>query len=203
MNEKDKQTLSGFLDNDIESTEAVANEDFLKKISHDTELRSLLQRYQIMGELMRGNTPPVKIELSEQIRQQIQAEPPILAPQSKAKLLHFPSWLKPAVGGAVAASLTLFVFNFVNKPPTSTELPVNFVNQPAIQATPVANNIQVNAPKTSVVMVSETQDHWITDNKELESRLNRYLIQHSENSSHVGVRNVLPYANFISYDAEE
>lgn len=202
MNEQDKLHLSGFLDNDVASTDSVANEPLLKKISHDMPLRSVLQRYQYIGEIMRGSKQKmVGIELSEKIRQKIQAEPPILAPQKKAKLFTLPSWTKPAAGGAIAAALSLIVFNGFNSQTQTSLTTPQFASQNLV--TPqkvVVERIQTASPAPSIMMVSQTQDHWITDNKTLESRFNRYLIQHSENASQAGIRNVLPYVNFISYD---
>jgi negative regulator of sigma E activity len=201
-NNEYKQHLSGFLDNDTESTQAVSNDDFLKHISHEKDLRKTLQRYQYIGEVMRGKqAKTVNLDFAEQIRQKIQAEPPILAPQKKTPVLVIPSWFKPAIGGAMVATVAVLSLTNLNFNETSSTLP-HFAQQSPpeqnrIQATLVE---QAKPPQSPIMMVSETQDHWITDNKTLESRFNRYLIQHSENASRAGMRNVLPYTNFISYD---
>ncbi len=204
MNKKneDKQSLSGFLDNDTEATQQVAHDDFLKQISHEASLRKTLRRYQYIGEVMRGNqTPIADADFAEQIRQKIQAEPPILAPQNKANSIVIPTWIKSAVGGAMVATIAMVSFTHFTSTQTMPTTTPNFsATHLQGKAMPAMLVEQAKPPKMPVMMVSETQDHWITDNKTLESRFNRYLIQHSENASSAGMRNVLPYTNFISYD---
>ena len=198
MNEKDKQQLSAILDNDRETSQILAGH-FLKILSHDEDLRATATRYQMIGECMRGRTTiPDQQNFADQIRQKIQAEPPIVAP--KAKVLQFPSWTKPAMGGAIAATLVLVSFNMMKPATTSTQ--PSFVSQPThFQATPVALK-QTTIQPVPTMMTTKSQDHWITDNKTLDQRLNRYLIQHSENTSRAGMNGVLPYTTFVSYDSQ-
>lgn len=209
MNEQDKQSLSAILDGDLEKTLQGISGDFLKKVSHDETLRETAEHYQMIGEAMRGNHVMLGHHLSlvDDIRQKIQAEPPILAP--KGQVLQFPQWFKPSIGGAIAASLLLFSINSFYTPSVNQpEMLLGNTSPTTMQPTLVSlqkypqETVPIKMAADKTTEEPSQQDHWITNNKVLESRLNRYLIQHSENASHAGMNSVLPYTTFISYDSQ-
>ena len=96
-------------------------------------------------------------------------------------------WLRPAAGMAMAASVAaLAILLFPKYSDIASDGP----------------GVQVASAPSTVIYTTSTGTRWKNlAEPTVESRLNRYLEDHSEYASPGGMSGVLPYASFVSYDA--
>lgn len=201
MNNDIKEQLSALLDDelsidDISGTSA--------RISSSDELRGTWDRYHLIGDVMRGEGVRLSgPSVADQVKLQLQSEPPILAApkQPVARDRSENRWLRPAAGAALAASVAVVAVYSLQSPTGSS---------PVVPSTRVVSVSDGISPGTSV---SVNSDNAVRDNAVrsgtrwknlsepgLESRLNRYLVNHNEYASPGGVNGFLPYTSFVSYD---
>lgn len=104
MSENKFETVSSVVDS------YQPNDEIIEELLDDTELSATWDRYHLMGDVMRGETPDViNVDLSAEIAAAIDNEPTVLAPRStssftekvKAKVVHL---AKPFGQMAIAAS---------------------------------------------------------------------------------------------------
>jgi len=83
----------------------------------------------------------------------------------------------------------------------NTDVPVNPANNSA-EGRAVVNSFN----NASIEYVSNSTTFWVRDdnhrNPEMESRLNRFLSQHMENSPTARMGGILPYARIVGYDTQ-
>ena len=121
--------------------------------------------------------------------------------------------LGPAVGGSPVAAID--VQNQTNDVvPTVTVIDQEQFKNATVQAEFAnndANSLEGRAVVNSfnngtIEYVSNSTTFWVRDdnhrNPEMESRLNRFLSQHMENSPTARMGGILPYARIVGYDAQ-
>ncbi|MCP3870828.1 MAG: sigma-E factor negative regulatory protein [Gammaproteobacteria bacterium] len=196
MNNDIEEQLSALLDDELLIDHI---SDTSARISSSDELRGAWDRYHLIGDVMRGEgvrlTGPSVADL---VKRQLQSEPPILAApkQSIPKKPKQSNWLRPAAGAALAASVAVVAVYSLQSPtgpgPMGTDNRVAGIPAGNARITPAAatdrNEIRSG---TRWKNLSEPG---------LESRLNRYLVNHNEYASPGGVNGLLPYTSFVSYD---
>lgn len=118
MNNKHKEQLSAFIDNEI-------GPDELSELASDS---ALLHRYQLIGDAVKGNLCDASlIDVSAQVKLAIESEPVHSAAQksvsqkssSAQSWFDFSAWLRPVGGMAVAASVAIVMVMVTNQPETA------------------------------------------------------------------------------------
>ena len=107
MQEPINEKISLLIDGDLESDKALT---LLKAVQADDVLKSKLQRYQLMSQVLKNeDCLLLDRKFTDKIHQQIRQEPTYLIPSKTSKI----NWQK--AGLAVAASVTLAVVCVVNQ----------------------------------------------------------------------------------------
>ncbi|MEJ2528775.1 MAG: sigma-E factor negative regulatory protein [Gammaproteobacteria bacterium] len=190
MKEKLKEQISALLDNELSDTEA---DSVLTQLTQQQELRQEWDRYHLIGDVMRGE--PVQLqahEISGRVRQLMESEPAIISRPQRSKTSVWKSgWIKPAAGAALAASVATVAV--ITSPGFFGQ---GESMQPQLTATNISNEAPPLVPITS-------GNHWNNlKQPSMESRLNGYLVDHSEYASPGAGIGVMPYATFVGYDAK-
>lgn len=155
-------------------------------------------RYRLIGEVMRGESAVLALQVSARVREALQVEPAILAPRPRAR-----QWLRPAAGLAVAASVATLAIVLAPQLLTSSEeltqpmqlaatSPERSSLQPSlVAATAPAENQRPEATGSGV--------RWQALNADLEERLNRLVIEHHEFGGRTGIHGPVPHIGFANY----
>lgn len=215
MIEETKESLSALLDGELDGQEA----DRLLALTRESEeLRRLWGRYHLVGDLLRGEKVLVEASsLADLVQARLRDEPPIIAapreagepkqagpaaavsPIAKPRPAARPlpsQWRRMATGTALAASvaaLALFLSPLLIQ--SQAPAPVALAARPAA---PPATVVAADADGNRWKVLAATPSGGVPS--EVESRLNGYLVQHSDYASLSGVGGVLPYTTFVSYD---
>ncbi len=198
MSNDPKEQLSALLDQELDPGQITGASS---RIAGSDDLRGAWDRYHLIGDVMRGEGVRVAgRSVADAVREQIQSEPPILAaPKPQARTRPEARWLKPAAGAALAASVAVVA---VYSLPRLTGTAPSGAPMQVAQA-PVSTPIQVAQAPVSINAETPRRSgtHWKNlTQPQLESRLNRYLVNHSEYASPGGMNGLLPYTSFVGYD---
>ena len=178
-----KQELSALVDGELDTSVSAR---LLDQLQTDEELRASWERLHLIGHIIRGE--PVHAhyrEVADRVRERLSREPTVLAP-SAVKPERPRSWAMPMLSTALAASLALVaVF----------ALPPLF-EQPSVPGSTLARPSKPAAE----LYVRGPDNHWNLDKPAVESKLNRYLVNHQKYAPTSRLKGLLPYATFVSYD---
>ena len=191
MNKEIKEQLSAMLDEGCSSLE---RSRILDQLSSE-ELRQTWDRYHLIGDVMRGEGTRLSAGgIADRVRAQLETEPAIIsAPRPGNSAETHPFWLRPAAGAALAASVA--VLAVLTVPQLMETEPGGSPIQVAKAPVPISTGSLGRPPPPA------TGTRWKDlVQPEVESRLNRYLVDHNEYASPGGM-GVLPYATFVSYDS--
>lgn len=192
LTNKRKEKISAFLDDDMHPDELMSF-----SLSADPEDAKLAQRYQLMGDALRGEMSDSSfIDVSQAVREVLADEslavdnaskPVTTAIDNKASLFDLSAWFKPVAGMAVAASVAVVMVVTLSAQETGTSIPVakNIEQQPAIQ----------------VATENKLIDKKVIDEKATE--LDPHLVnQHLEFATQDTLQGRLPYVRAVSYETE-
>ena len=193
MSDKTKEQISAMLDDEC----LPAERSRLLDRMGEGELRQTWDRYHLIGDVMRGEG--VRLSgggIADRVRQELEGEPAILAvPKPERSSEPHPYWLKPTAGAALAASVAVLAVLTVPGFMDSAKQGNGVGVQVAESTAPLAGG----GGEPPALTVAGTR--WKNLSRpEAESRLNRYLVDHSEYASPGGM-GVLPYATFVGYDS--
>ena len=158
--------------------------DTLRRIAGDEDLRGLWDRYHLIGDVLRGEgIRPSASGVGDRVRSQLEQEPAIIA----APRRQTPRWVRPAAGAALAASVA-----------TAAVIGLPRLND----LDPTSAPLRVAIAPTPINYTEPTSMRWKNlAEPGVASKLNGYLVDHSEYASPGGMSGVLPYASFVSYDS--
>ncbi len=218
MTENIREQISALLDDELSQHEMSQT---VEQLSEQKSLQVTWDRYHLISDVIRGDagkrTAP---SLADRVRTQIDAEPAILAAPKPAKTA--PVWVRPLAGAAVAASVAVLAVMTapqllnpeVKTPPQMATLKVaEPIYAQSVSLAPAQGYQLVNSAQYQVqpVMSARPTARWFTQYpgtrwKNLArpatvSKLNKYLVDHSEYATQGPVRGVVPYATFVGYDA--
>jgi sigma-E factor negative regulatory protein RseA len=186
MKIENEEKLSALVDSELSNSDLTQT---LAQLGASKELRSAWDRYHLIGDAIRGEGIRVSAEgVAPQVRERLDKEPamlvrptPINQPQQRERLS------RPLVGAALAASVAAVAVFML--PRMGEEIPGSAPAQVASER-PVP-----------LTYARQGGTRWknLAEPK-LESKLNRYLENHSEHASSGGM-GVVPYSSFVSYDA--
>lgn len=199
---KRKEKISAFLDGDMHRDELMSF-----SLSAETDDAKVAQRYQMLGDTLRGEMSDSSfVDVSHAVREALAEENIVeqmssATSQSSASLLgitasattagkstafDLSAWFKPVAGMAVAASVAVVMVVSVNQQESTSIAPVATVieAQPIVQlaAEDIAGNKNVAGNKA-------------TD-------LNPYINQHLEFATQDTFQGRLPYVRAVSFEPE-
>ncbi len=192
MSESDKisEQISALLDDELNAREA---ETVLTRLRDRAELQQTWGRYHLIGDVMRGEKIQAGVSgTAARVQAQVAQEPAIIAapPAARARSQENSRWLRMAAGAGLAASVAA----------------VAVVTMPYLTGTGIdggGETFQVaERPLTPPVQyVRSGGTRWKNlSQPAIESKLNGYLVEHSEYASPGGVGGVIPYATYVGYD---
>ncbi|MDH5184650.1 MAG: sigma-E factor negative regulatory protein [Gammaproteobacteria bacterium] len=194
MNDNKREQLSALMDGEAKSHEC---DDLVKSLcQHDSkEEQGCWQRYHLISDALKKNLPDnLQHDLSRRVSAALVDEPTVLAPRRFT--INWKRYSKPLAGVAIAASVATFsiVGLRVVLPEISTVNSVAAINDPAtpqLQSqdfTTVADSLNIKPPLQF-------------DDKA--TRLNGYLVNHSEFSSPNGMQVLPPYMRVVGQAFEQ
>jgi sigma-E factor negative regulatory protein RseA len=194
MSESDKisEQISALLDDELNDREA---ETTLTRLRDRDELQQTWERYHLIGDVMRGERIHAEIsQTAARVQAQVAQEPAIIAaPQQKGtRPQESTRWLRMAAGAGLAASVAAVA---VVTMPYLTGSGIDGGAEPFVVAERQAQ------PPVQYARSSGTRWKNLSQ-PAIESKLNGYLVEHSEYASPGGVGGVIPYATYVSYDVD-
>jgi len=108
MVDKASEDLSCLLDDELESSES---RFLLKRLDHDTEFRARWSRYHAIGDVMRGHSQCLKVDLSQRVSMAL-SDVQMDQAQIDVEQKEQRRWMRPFAGAAVAATVAFGVFNW-------------------------------------------------------------------------------------------
>jgi sigma-E factor negative regulatory protein RseA len=185
MSEQQRQHLSALVDEEVDPALAHAT---VTALASNKELREAWEHYYLIGagirlEPLRGEYR----EIAALVRARIADEPALVTPTIQRHKRV--SRLGPFAGAALAASAAFFAVFAV---------PQLFESHDGTPISPVAKTLQ--SPPEPFRLSGPTQ-RWHVDEPALESKLDRLLVTHREQSPVSGLTGFLPYATVVGYEA--
>ncbi len=181
MSDTKRERLSTLIDGELSPREADAT---MGAIYETPALFGTWDRYHLIGDALRGE--PVSrdvLGIAQRVRKHLEQEPTVLVP-APARIPR--RYIAPLVATALAASVALMALLILPGIYGDVE-----VGAPRV----------VSKPPAAVQYADNIGTHWGLRRPEVESKLNGYLINHQEYAPTAGMKGILPYASFVSYDA--
>jgi sigma-E factor negative regulatory protein RseA len=185
MSEQQRQHVSALIDGEIDTRLLYAT---LSALETNGGLKAVWERYHLIGAAMRSE--PVREEycrIAALVSARVAREPVPLqkdgAPRGRV------SRLGAFVGAAVAAVAAFFAI---------FAMPQFFDPTPSI---PESANQQIALNPPVQFLLSSPTHRWHVDEPALEDKLDRFLVNHQEQSPASGIKGFLPYATVVGYEA--
>jgi sigma-E factor negative regulatory protein RseA len=160
--------------------------------------RERFGRYQLIGDVMRGESAVLATDVAERVRAALQDEAVVLAPPAR----QTQRWLRPLGGLAVAASVAALAVVFAPQ----------ILTRAAPENQPVALTADVPREALAPLVIAENAPdveqrrpelgaRWQALDPALEERLNRLVIEHHEFGGRTGINGPVPHVGLVGYDA--
>lgn len=185
MTAKQQELLSAFVDGELNEQEL----DELLALMNIDDARAEFMRYQLSSDVMHGyNSYSKPVDLTQRLGAALADEATHSAETSKspkAKVLTFPDWFwKQTAGLAAAASIGALAV-------------IGVMNQPQTALTPQLAEVEPVQPAAETALAASNR--WTVGEREVEDRLNNYLVDHNE---YAGASGFFSYARVVSYGEE-
>lgn len=209
QNRFDSDGISALLDGECDSAETGG---LLKRLAKDAEARERLGRYSLARDALHGELAvSLSGDFADRVRAAIDKEPTLLVPNGVAQAARAPaprSWFKPAAGLAIAASVALVSFIGLEQYSGSGERPSAVaISQNQSQSFATVASAPRTAPagllQTSVGGPGASSDQatrWSVEQRDLQNRLNTYLLDHTEYARIGEMNGMLSYSRLVGYD---
>lgn len=218
MNESIREQISALLDDELSKQDADRTID---QLCQQPEHRDTWDRYRLIGDAIRGEAAGrASPSIAESVRQALQDEPAMIAARKPA-LAEAP-WVKAVAGTALAASVALaailaapYLFtpgggNDTQLAGRSNDARLSPYQIAAIEQPRVQRVVAITTPpRRQVVVTGNYQQGRYVDysgarwrnlaQPAMESKLNKYLANHSEYALRAGVPRAVPHVNFVGY----
>ncbi len=186
MSDEIREQLSALIDDELTDLERPL---LLGRLQRDVELRECLGRYQLIGEVLRGDGSVATLSVARRVREAVERETVIGPPQAQPARRGGVHW-KPLAGVGVAASVALLALLGINTLRESDPK-----NPPALASGDAV-------PR--VAGVGSVQDgQWDRIEPRIDERLSGYLVNHSEYAASRAVQGVMPYVRIVGFDNEQ
>ncbi len=230
MTENIREQISALLDGELPQHEMRQAVD---RLSEQEPLQERWDRYHLIRDVIRGDAGARSApSVAERVRAELEHEPAILAaPKPPAgTTTRPPAWVRPFAGTALAASVAVLAVlaapqllnpeakgpaqtaalqtapqpNYVQLAPAASPAPgYRLVNGAQYDSTPYRVRPVVVARPAAEWSVQYPGTRWNLAKPATESKLNKYLVDHSQYATRGPVRGVVPYATFVGYDARQ
>lgn len=216
------ETFSAFIDSELTTSES--NEQ-ISDASQDVNLRYRMQRYHLIGDIMRQEVgQSVQLDFAAKISANIAQLEPLTKPSTvniatPKPVSLFSRWFKPLTGFAVAASVAwvavISLQSLINVDSRTGEF-TQQANKIALSSPQVDVSEQVNQlaklPVLSNVVTVSTpvltntnpnKMHWSTAQSQSvsQNKLNAYLVTHTEYSG--SMQGMIPQARVAGFDINQ
>lgn len=180
-----EERVSALIDNALDAEDRA---ETLDAISRDPVLRDLWDRYHLVGEALRGE--PISLEVNrvaDRVRERLAQEATLLTlPVAPVR----PRWSRPLGGLALAASVALVAILAGRA----------WYQEQTGPGTPM---LAGEAPSPRLYgEAAAAAPYWSLKRPEVESKLNRLLVNHQEYAISPGMTRMAPYATFVSHDVQ-
>ena len=195
MNEQKREQLSALVDDELTHKSSPVIDSLLE----DNEAKETWTRYHLIGDSLRGHLPEHIGNISTNVSQAIALEPTILAPAKRSANRKSSDLMKPVVGFAIAASVAaVAIFNVQQ----ARQIPET--GQPVIAQSSIATSQPslVTSIATPQLVNQQTGQAQVYQAKNIDPRLNRYLVNYSEYRANTGVSGMPPHVRMVANEAE-
>mgnify|MGYP001813223703 FL=1 len=186
MSDEIREQLSALIDDELSDLERPL---LLGRLQRDIELRECLGRYQLIGEVLRGDGSVSTLSVARRVREAVEREAVGGPPQSQPAQRSASHW-KPLAGVGVAASVALLALLGI-----TTLRETDTANVPALASGDTVPRV------AGAGGVQEGQ--WDRIEPRIEERLSGYLVNHSEYAASRAVQGVMPYVRIVGFDNEQ
>jgi sigma-E factor negative regulatory protein RseA len=211
MTNPSDERISALVDGELNAQEHQTAVDEL--LSHDDK-RAAWGRYHLMADTLKRSLPKgIDHAFSSRVMAALEDEPTVLAPPPR------PSWGQRAAGLAVAASVAAvavlgvqFMYQQDGQAPAQqlAQVPAKLAPTPQMSPQNIARANLQNALKTSqqpsfraniqtVTQALGSANHAPKIVKRFHPRLNKYLVDHNQQTSRTAMQAVIPYARIVAY----
>ncbi|HEY9198951.1 MAG TPA: RseA family anti-sigma factor [Gammaproteobacteria bacterium] len=186
MSEQIREQISALLDGELPEAEQRL---LLERLARDPELRERFSRYQLISDAVHQTLPArIDLELADRVMAEIDAQPAHHRQARGRTNVWAAQALKPLAGLAVAASVAVVAVMAVQQVRT----PAGGPGTVQVAANPPAPLPGDRAGAgTRIVSAQSTPAG---------SRLQEYLVNHSEYAASGGIPGMSPYARVVGYE---
>ena len=170
MKDEMKERISAFIDGEVHS------KDLVDELKDDKEMRAMVARYSLIGDVLNNRYAPGSHELAVKVHDALDAEATLIAPRQWTRK---PKLMKQAAGLAMAATVAAVAIMVVGNFSPTTETGVSVAISP--------------------VAVGPITDKPIRMTTAVQRKLNGYLISHTEYSASGQMKGMLPYTRIASF----
>jgi len=185
MTDQQREHLSAFVDGEIDEP---LLQPTISALEASSDLANTWERYHLIGQAMRGEAVRADYrKVSARVNARIAEEPVTLKGTFGRR--HRASRMGPFVGAALAASAAFF----------------------AVFAVPQLFNPGPSSPKPAVAVSTPIPPHqfelarsgqrWNLEEPRLQSKMDRFLVNHQAYAPSSGIKGFLPYATVVGYEA--
>lgn len=191
MNEHKNEQLSALVDGELDDDEITG------KLANDMTMRRKWRRYTLISDAMHNSSPlHPDPRLASTISELISREPVVFAPERRSRTRY--AYLKPAAGMAIAASVAMLAILGIQQTwrtegvgPTVSPPELAQVQDPALELRLPAQQVSVNVDQPPQIRIQSN------------ARMSRYLMNHGEFQTSVGVQGAMPYVRLVSTDNDQ
>jgi sigma-E factor negative regulatory protein RseA len=192
MSDNKTEQLSALMDGEVDASEC---DLLIKRLCHNeaSDEQACWERYHLIGDALKKNLPNiVKHDLSSRVSAALANEPTVLAPRRFK--IHWKRVTKPLAGAAIAASVASV---------SIVGLRLILPEQAAVTTVATSSKDSLPLPQDGVTTVADSEDNAALKADERESRLNAYLVNHSEFAMPAGIQALPPYMRVVGYGQAE
>ncbi|WP_438971807.1 sigma-E factor negative regulatory protein [Methylophaga sp.] len=187
MTAKQQELLSAFVDGELNKHEI---DELLMLMQKDSSAKEAFMRFQFSSDVIHGYKKQSKlVDLTPRISSALADEAPHNIESGntkKSNVLTLPGWFwKQTAGLAAAASIGALAV-------------VGVMNQPQTTMTPQLAEVNV-VSQQETTLATAADNRWTVGEREVEDRLNNYLVDHNE---YAGASGLFSYARVVSYGEE-
>ncbi len=194
MNEQKREQLSALVDDELTHESSPVIDSLLQ----DNEAKEMWTRYHLIGDSLRGHLPEHIGDISTNVSKTIASEPTVLAPGKKKSS----DLMKPVMGFAIAASVAaVAIFNVQQANQISETGQSPGTGQTVIAQSSIATSQPSLATSPQLVNQQKGQAQ-VYQVKNVDPRLNRYLVNHNEYRANTGVSGMPPHVRMVANEAD-
>lgn len=186
MVEQTGETISALIDGEIPEGDLAA---VIRELNLDDAACGCWQRYQLISDALSNHLPDaLDLGLAARVSQALESEPTVLSPKPRRVLpMQLPKHLAGLSVAASVAVMAVLGAQWITQRDTATGVGA-------------VANVAALQPTAGYMRVSGTR--WNLHQPAVESRLNNYLVNHSEYANSSAMHGMLPYVRIAGYDAE-